>query len=191
MQKNTKIISIMVILLVGLGVGYYFGYDHGYEKEKPEIVDENELKIYKNEKYGIKFEYPGGYVLEEGERDTAEGERHYSIVLVKEVDIEPRINGEGPTAITVDIYQNVPKLALLDWLKTKKESNFSLSSATAASTTVSGIDAIKYTWSGLYEGESVAFPHKENVIVISVTSLTAQDENIETYRETLESFEVF
>ena len=81
--------------------------------------------------------------------------------------------------------------SLFEWLK-KGNSNYSpedgMSSA-LASTTVSGVEAVHYTWSGLYEGETTAFLHKDNVVAVSVTYLSPEEEHVAVYRNLLQSLE--
>ena len=142
---------------------------------------------YVSETYGIAFDYPEGYVLEQGERGTGE-RRHYAITLIKETDLPPAANGEGPTAITIDIYQNdIENLSLNEWLTGTNQSNFKLGDGTYASTTVDGASAVAYRWSGLYEGETTALIHKDNVVALSVTFLTPEDAIIDVYRDILDS----
>jgi hypothetical protein len=149
-----------------------------------------ELKQYSNVAYGISFTYPGGHILTEAERGN--GERgHYSIVLVKKEDVVTPENGEGPTAVTVDIYQNtIDKLSLLNWLKNTNASNFKLSDNTFASTTVAGAPAVTYRWSGLYEGETTAFLHEGNIIAVTVTYMNSEDRNIQAYGQILSSLKL-
>lgn len=153
----------------------------------PQVLPNQEAKHYKNTTYGIAFDYPSGYVLDEGERGDGHRE-HYGIVLVREEDSEPRLNSEGPTALTVDIYQNnLDKQTLTGWLIGSNQSNFKLSDGTYASTTIHGREAITYRWSGLYEGETTAFLHNDRIVVVSVTFMTPGDENIDTYKKTFSS----
>ena len=142
---------------------------------------------YENTLYGIAFDYPTGYILEEGER--GDGHRaHYNIVLIRKEDSAPRENSEGPTAITFDLYQNdLDKQTLVGWLRGNNTSNYKLSNGTYASTSVDGREAILYRWSGLYEGETTAFLHKERIVAVAVTFITPEDENIGTYRSVLSS----
>ncbi len=141
---------------------------------------------YANQKYGITFDYPDGYVLQEGERGTTQ-RGHYAIVLTREEDSQVPENGEGPTGISIDIYQNnLDKQTLSSWLNTS-ESNYKLGNGTIASSTVAGKEAVVYQWSGLYEGETTAFLHNDNVVAVSLTWLTPQDENIQVYRDLIKS----
>lgn len=154
----------------------------------PRETEVRGVEHYQNTLYGIAFDYPLGYVLEEGER--GDGHRtHYSIVLVRKEDSAPRVDSEGPTAITIDLYQNnLDNQTLPGWLTGNNRSNFKLSDGTYASTSVDGREAIAYRWSGLYEGKTTAFLHREQIVAATVTFITPEDENIGTYRSVLASF---
>src|SRR3989344_7184773 len=120
---------------------------------------------YSHETYGISFDYPDTYVLEE--RETGNGERlRHSITLVSKADAaEERANSEGPTAITVDIFQNnLDQEPVADWILKNSFSNFKLSvDGVLTPRTVDDAPAFSYTWDGLYRGDSVVFPRKENI----------------------------
>lgn len=185
---NKTIIWVLVVVVLGAGI-YWISTTQ--KAVAPVVVDSATEKItYSNSVYGISFTYPKGYVLTEGERGNAE-RAQYSIVLVAEADAMPPIDGEGPTAITVDIYQNnLDQLSLLDWLNGTAVSNFKLGDGTYSSTTVNGTEAVSYNWSGLYEGETTAFLHAGNIVVVSMTRLTPQDVIITDYRALLSSIEL-
>ncbi len=129
--------------------------------------------------FHLSFEYPDTYVL--SERDgSGEAERgHHMISLIDKVAASniPE-GGEGPTAITIDIYQNrLDRLSLESWIHTNAESGFKQSvDGVLSSSTISGVPAISYTWDGLYRGESVVFMHRERIYKVSVTYLTPSDQ---------------
>ncbi len=178
-----KLYTIFVlVVLVGLGL-----YLAGRQPDAPGTSSPLAAE-YRNDAYGVSFSYPEGYVLQEGEHGSAH-RAHYAVTLIREEDSAPRENSEGPTAISVDIYQNnLDQQQLVSWLKGTNDSNFKLSDGTYASTTVDGVEAVQYRWSGLYEGETTAFRHNGNIIAVSVTYITPQDANIATYRDVLRSF---
>ncbi len=155
-------------------------------------VDElvEHMNTYNSGKYGLEFKYPDGYVLTERETGNAERAR-YTVTLVREEDSIPPRNGEGPTAITFDIYQNnLDKQTPLDWLKNTDNSNFKLSDGKYSTTTVGGVEGLSYSWSGLYEANAIVFPHKENIVAATVTFITPEDENIDVFADIVESIEL-
>lgn len=147
-------------------------------------------KSYANDLYGIFFSYPQGYVLSE----RTEGpfvRRHHTISLIEDKDTVPRLNGEGPTAITIDIYdntsqQNARPMTLLGWISTD-ESNAYLGNGIVASTTVDGTPALTYRWDGLYQAQTTAFLHKGHIIAVSVTYQSPADPIYATYQSLVAS----
>lgn len=144
-----------------------------YSAEEP--VFPQETASYENQSYGISFGVPEGYVQEEREvGDLHRG--HYVITLTRAEDVAVPENGEGPTGITIDIYQNdIDKQTLLNWLTMTSFSNYKLGNGTYASTSIDGTEAVRYKWSGLYEGETTAFLHGDSIIAVSVTRLSPSD----------------
>lgn len=133
------------------------------------------LQTYSNDTYGISFSYPDEYELSEREAGTAQ-RWHHVITLMRKEDLPPPEGGEGPPAITFDIYQNnLDKMSLNQWLTGTNASNFKLGNGTFSSTTVNGREAVSYSWSGLYEGRTVAFLHKDAVVAVSGTALMPTD----------------
>jgi hypothetical protein len=163
-RKYRKTILVTLFVLVVLG-GTFLWKTSG-------------IPVYQNDRYGFAFSYPKGYVLTE--REVGNGERgHYAITLVREEDSIPVENGEGPTAITVDVYQNnLDNLTLLQWLTGTNQSNFKLSDGTYDTAEVDGVGAVAYSWSGLYEGKTVAVRHKDSIIAFSGTYLAPSDKII-------------
>ena len=148
-------------------------------------------KTYANASYGISFAYPDTYVLEEREVGNAE-RYHFAITLMDRIASEniPQ-NGEGPTSITIDIFQNnLDKLSTEAWVKGNSNSNFKLSAdGLLTSTTVAGREALHYTWDGLYRGESTVFAHKDNIVMLSVTYLSPTDTIVSNFANVLASFQ--
>lgn len=144
------------------------------------------MQAYANAEYDISFEYPQTYSLEE--RDTAG--RHTIVIADKEALAEAPQNGEGPTAITVDIFDNPKRQTPSVWVRSDQASNFQLSDGTLASSTVSGKESVAYLWDGLYRGESYVFTHKDNILMFSVTYLTPQDQIKKDFTNLLKSLKI-
>src|SRR5262245_29256581 len=72
------------------------------------------LQNYANDAYGITFSYPEGYVLSEKDVNAVNEPRHHVVTIIREEDAVPRVNSEGPTAITLDFYESSSTLA--EWL---------------------------------------------------------------------------
>ncbi len=131
---------------------------------------------------GILFTVPDGYARTD---EVTTG--RYSVRLVRKEDVVSPENGEGPSGIAVDMH--VSELTLVEWMTTTEDSNFGLGDQTYSSTTIAGIPAVRYRWSGLYEGETTAFLHRGSVVAISVTRLSA-GEHTEAYEKVLSSLQL-
>lgn len=130
------------------------------------------LQKYVSAEYGISFSYPDTYVLTERDAPGSALRKHHSIVLIRKEDLPLPENGEGPPAISIDIYQNnLDRQETEEWIKNTSASNFKLGTGDLASTTVSGLPALSYRWSGLYEGTTVALARPDWVYAFSVTYL--------------------
>ena len=144
--------------------------------EKPAIgenvVETPKLNQYVNTKYGIEFSYPDGYVLTEQDiGNTAERDHHAIAIMKTEDAAKAPESGEGPTAITIDIYGNATdKLTTEQFIKNTSASNFKISvDGKIATSTVAGQSAFRYTWDGLYRGDSTVVANKTEIYMFSVT----------------------
>lgn len=183
-MKHTHVIAALAAFLLVAG---YFLYIRGVGKLSVPV------DVYQNERYGIAFKYPDTYALQE--REVGNGERaHYSIVLADRIALEhmPKA-GEGPPAITVDIYQNdIDKQSVDEWVRNTSASNFKISlDSTLMPARVAGADAEKYTWDGLYRGDSVVFAHRGSIIMMSVTYPTPRDQIRADFSDMLASVSLF
>jgi len=191
---STRNLAFLILALaVAVGLYSYYGRSLTAPKtENPTATSTPQVNTYRNETYGIAFTYPTTYALEEAERGN--GERaHYAIVLTKKTDLPPPANGEGPTGISIDIYQNnLDTQTLIGWLTGNSASNFKLSpDGTYTTASVDGREAIAYRWSGLYEADNTAFLHKDNIVSIAATYITPDDDSLRVYRGLLNSMELY
>ena len=152
-------------------------------------------KHYESSSIGIAFDYPNNYFLEV--KDTGSPQRKRTAIILTEDTEENRLvregktpPREGPVAITVDIFQNSEKLSAEGWVRGMSYSNFKLSSDEPTIFTYKDRDAVSYRWSGLYEGQSVVFAHKENIVMLSVTFIAPSDSIITVFEDMLESVEL-
>jgi len=186
MNKNI-VIGIIVILI--LGVGGYAVYKN--DERAPDVVIVNpgtteKMKEYKSDKFGFSFSYPETYILTE--KEVGDSNRKYTaLVLIHKSDAEPRVNGEGPTAITYEIYTNVLDQNVKEWLIFSNQSNYNLKKAPYVETAIGGLSAIDYKWSGLYEGETTAFNFEDFIIAFSVTYFEESDQIVKDYAKIKET----
>lgn len=179
-----KVSSIAALLVVLIGLIWF--------SRTQNVSTDNSIKTYKSISYGISFLYPENYFLEE--KPTGNGERsRYTITitedtkenrLVREGKTEAR---EGPVSITIDVFQNLENQSAESWIKRTSYSNYKLGDGNILPITLGGKDALSYRWSGLYEGNSVVFVHKGNVIMMSVTFLSPTDPIVDIFESILET----
>ena len=166
-----KKITIFVILLVAT----YFSLKVG-DKDKKET--QYEMQTYINSSYGFSFTYPSIYKL-----TTREGDSHFEVVLVNKKESEqPR--SEGPTSINIHVYDNI---LLEDWLK-KNESNFSLAIDSGSTILFQGMQALQYSWDGLYQGKTIAFSRGGDVFALTGTYLEKGDSRYVDFENLVNSF---
>ena len=188
---KTTTIMVTVILFIMLVTGGIFLLAERRQAAEQSLVSTPtqtptptppDIKTYANERFGIAFEYPAKYFLEEKELGDAK-RFHRSIILTENTGEneelrkeKPNFPREGPTAITIDIYQNTaPQQSLWQWIRGSAESNYKLGSGAYASSTIGSTEAIDYSWSGLYQGETQTFEQNGMIIAASVTYLTPED----------------
>lgn len=185
---------VSVLVLLALAVGVYYIADRYTPEEIPETpTTQNELETYDSDMLGFSFSYPSKYFLVERDLSTGERERH-SITLIEDTPanralVAGEVEGaEGPTAITVDIFQNdLDNYTAESFAESTNDSNFKLSpDGVLTDTELSGEPAVGYRWSGLYEGQSVVVARPNWVYMFSVTYLTPQDDIIPDFGDVLE-----
>lgn len=172
----------IVIVLALLATGAIFYASEAFRPAPTAPLEQ----LYANDFFGFSFSYPVGYILAESEVGTV-SRKHHVVTIIKEEDAVPRVHSEGPTAITIDVYQNdTNPLSLETWIASS-ESNLRLGNGTLVETSVGGVPAKSFNWSGLYEGESIAFLHAGNIVVISVTYMSPSDDIYKAYQALLAS----
>lgn len=128
---------------------------------------------FSNAEYGISFEYPENYELTEHHVTG----RHTIVIADKVALGEAPQNGEGPTSITFDIFENAEGLSPEEWVRTNNQSNFQLSPDGNLATSAEGdAESVAYVWDGLYRGESYVFENGEDIVMASVTMLSPEDQ---------------
>jgi len=175
---ESKNIAIGIVVVGAVLLGSYFIFQVALPQGSFSTLfseeDKNELKNYSSEELKISFQYPANYVLEE--KTINEAERlHKTLVLTEKSSTIPE-NGEGPTAITIDVFQNNLDREVADqFIKNSSNSNYKLGSGDLEEGTLSGLQAFRYYWDGLYRGESIVAANENYVYMLSVTSLGETD----------------
>lgn len=174
----------MVALIAG---AFLFVYGGSVFKDAPAQTTTQHINLYANGTYGISFPYSDAYLVSEGERGTPQ-HPHYAIVLTHKDDVTLPVGGEGPTTITIDIYDVDSLTTLEQWLATTPESNLGLGSGKTIPLVVGEQDALTYRWSGLYEGITTVLLHNERIVTLTVTYLSPEDQIIKDYQVLVDGF---
>ena len=133
------------------------------------------MELFMDTVIGISFGYPDHYVVAQ-DVPSEEGYLHSVTLTEKGIDASP-VDSEGPPAIAIDVYARDSSIRTIeDWIRGDRRSNFHLSEdSVLTETEVGGIKGLKYSWDGLYAGESVALIEDGRVLVFSVTYLSPED----------------
>jgi hypothetical protein len=188
MKKPLRSLILIVLAIVIVGAGAYaFFAKKALSPTDDQVQVPADSESYSDTEHGISFSYPEGYV--KTEQEVGNGEReHYLIMLVRKGDEIAPEGGEGPIAITIDIYDNsVDKLSVMDWMKNTNQSNFKLGPGTYDTEQVGGEAAYTYTWSGLYEGRTTVLAHGTDIVAISVTYMDPNDDILIAYDDVVSS----
>ena len=189
MNMRTYIITGLVALAVITGLAYL------YVKAVPPTVPnmqsqgKESMVPYENAAYDISFQYPSSLYVREVEAGTPDNPQH-AIVLVKDteenralLDGTSETATEGPTAITIDIYENEDGLSVRDWVQ--ESTNWTVANSGANDAEVAGKQGISYGWSGLYEGTSYVIPYNDRMYVFSVSWLSPDDQIVRDFNMVL------
>lgn len=192
---NTKGIAIGIAVVIAFGAFFVYGQQTGMltnDAFTPSQEQNVSFETYLNSAYGIAFQYPSNLYLSARESGTPERPQ-LGIVLVEDTETNREYIagtaatvGEGPTAITVDVYPNPENLTAKDWAA--KETTWSVANAEAVPVNVNGAEGVVYTWSGLYEGRTVILTKESKAYVFSVTWLTPEDQLLKDFDMVLTSF---
>lgn len=175
MFRPLALIAVLAIIILALYIMMKPGTESTIGEHEPVVTPT--VRAYENATYGIRFSYPDTYVVTEHDQGT--GERsHRTIVLMDKIAAAniPQ-NGEGPTAIRIDVFGNgIDTLSVEQWVKNTSFSNYKLSPDEKLETaTVSGKNGLTYTWDGLYRGESTVVSNTDTIFMFSVTYIDSTD----------------
>ena len=162
-SKNTIItVGIIGVFLAGAILLVIF-FPPPSSTSKKTLSTNNALSAYSNPAYGLSFQYPKKYFLEEKEIGNAIRAHHVLTLTLDSIENkrirEGKIPGrEIPSYIVIDIYQNSSdRLSAIDWLKKRTDESHFPSGATYTETVISGVPAFLYSRAGLRRTESIAF----------------------------------
>lgn len=184
--------AIIVLIIVG-AVAYAAAREPA---SAPQTGEEPAVASYESERYGLSFSYPTTYYLEEQSVGSAQRER-YQITLIEDTEWNRRLRSgdvpatEGPTSITVDVFQNnLDGQTAYGFVTGSNDSNYKLGDGAIATTTRGTLEGLEYTWSGLYEGRSFVVARPDYIYMFSVTRLDPTDRILQDFNEVMESVEI-
>lgn len=169
------ILGLLMILVIAIG-GYWLLNERSVTptpvvNDAAPATSTAPLLTYASPEYGIEFRYSSSYQLEERDAPGSAQRRHHIVTLMRKEDLPPPQGGEGPPAITIEMFQNdLDDQTTEDWIRNSSLSNFKLSpDSRLSSTTIAGQSALSYTWDGLYRGDTIAIARPAYVYAFSVT----------------------
>lgn len=195
---STKNIIIWVIVgIIVLGGVYVLSpktFSPVVKVGEPEVMDQiasSTIKNYSSPEYGLSFQYPDGYILLEHEVGSPESPQK-AIVIVEDNKsnrdiLEGKVPevGEGPTNITIDIFQNTKKLSVEDWVTEK--ASWILQNEKKEPITISGKPGFTYFWDRLFAGKSSIVTENNRTYIFSVTWITPEDKMLKDFQKILDS----
>jgi hypothetical protein len=180
------VFGAILVILIAIGGYWLLSRENVSTPSTPTPTTPAGLETYSSPEYGIEFRYPSSYQLEERDAPGSAQRRHHIVTLLRKEDLPPPQGGEGPPAITVEMFQNdLDDQTTEDWIRNSSSSNFKLSLGQLASTTVAGQSALSYTWDGLYRGETIAIARPAYVYALSVTYRELSDPIREDFADIL------
>ncbi len=182
-----RAIGFLVVIIL---VGGFFLLRNTNSTQVPQENISHEGR-YSNATYDISFTYPDSYTITEADASENEMRKRHAITLIRKTDLPVPQGGEGPTSITIEMYQNnLDKQTTEQWILNSKESNFKLSNGVMATTTIDGLPARSYRWSGLYEGTTIVSAQSNWVYVFSVTYLEMGSDIVQDFVKIKESIRI-
>lgn len=185
MNKKT-LISLVIVLVVGV-VLYMYG-----SSSREAGTPKQSLVPYSSVEYKVAFEHPSGLYLKEIPNVGTAEQPQLAVAMVEDTQVNRDIldgksieGGEGPTAITVEAYQNPTGLSAEKWAE--QNTNWTVSSKNLQPASVANQDGISFNWDGLYQGKTIIVTKGKLAYAFSVTWLTPEDQLIKDFDMVLNS----
>lgn len=183
-----KILFLLLLLLVGGSLFFFF------PKKNPAVdLKQAGWKQFSSTQLDFTFLYPPQYLILEN-AVTEPTQIYKTLTLIEDTaDNRLFLEGkggvrEGPTAMVIAIYPNAKQTPLVEWLEQTPSANKKLASKEPKAFTFARQSGYTYTWSGLYEGRTIAIPYKNTVVTLSVTSLNEKDAIVSDFENLLTTF---
>lgn len=176
---------VMVMLFVAIAGGLYYATSRpvvapapGEALPQPENAPETQTQRYTSFT-GLSFTYPADYIAITPEFPDEAAQEVVTLFTKSDYEelqasTEPR---EGPTAISLQVFSNEANLAPQEWVAQNAGlANYSEALAAPRAVSVDDQDALRYRFTGLYEGDAVAVAHGGYLYLFSVTWMDAAAE---------------
>lgn len=184
-SKSVWVVAVTVLFVAGASL--YFSASSDSPSAPKATTREYTSRVYR-----FSFIYPSRYHLEEKHAGTPERPQLATVLVENTEENLALLAGtatepprEGPTAITVDAYQNPNGLSPEEWAKS--DTNWILSDKRTDLVSVGGEDGFLFYWDGLYAGKSAVVTHGNYAYVFSVTWITAHDRIVRDFETLLKS----
>lgn len=180
-----RTVAIVLVIVIVLGVWWFF--QGSVEAPVVEETPHETLQTFSSDLLGVSFTYPEGYVLTE--RDIGNGERKaHAITLIHGSNLPLPEAGEGPPAIVIEMFQNdLDKQTTEGWIINTSASNYKLGNGVLTPVSLGGENALRYSWDGLYQGQTIALAREKWVYAFSVTMLTPTDQIRSDFEKVVDS----
>ncbi|AFY37745.1 hypothetical protein Lepto7376_1396 [[Leptolyngbya] sp. PCC 7376] len=148
------------------------------DQQTTDELDVSENSTYQNQELGFSFLYSGKYKFQESDE---------GITIWTKQDYEQIETFVEATPLTLSYAENPINLSLTEWVK---ESGFLLETEITEQT-VSGLDTVRFQWSGMWSYTSVVIsvPDSNQVIIITLDNDMTEYQPI--FEEIVNSLKVF
>lgn len=128
---------------------------------------------FTSDQYNFFLEYrqaPDGYNLKEEEEIPEDVAAVFNLIRKKDAEAMAlnQPPAEGPPVISIQIIPNPDKLPLRDWLNQNQYANFDLKTSEPQIVAVEDYSGLKYSWSGLYDNDTIAVWFQDDVFLFNV-----------------------
>ena len=136
-------------------------------------TEESNTVQWTNTGLGVRFEYELGadsFLLSENRNPEPGLAMAWSLVRESELAATSD-DAFGPRGLVIEVFEFAPGSepeSAEAWVRGNARSNLGMGSGELKSTTVGGVEGVRYTWSGLYEGMSVVVVEEGRIWVFTV-----------------------
>jgi len=160
-----------IIALIILGTLFITLKGSGTDTTNKAEVSDVDLVRHIDDTLGIAFTYNGaatGYTIIESSPGENDADNFLKkLIIIKTGDYELIKNSEGqggPPTFNITAFRDV-EVSLVEWLEENQYfTNYQESAAHPF--TISGIQGVRYTWEGMFSGETIAVVKDEKIYLI-------------------------